>query len=142
MTYAWLPSAIIVVLGGLGLHVFSRFAKDFPDPYFAGLIAHGVAFLVVLLIYFLFSDFNLSYKISNQDYMFAIMTGVCIGLANLFVMVMYKQNAPISIAMPATRLTVIVAGVLVGVFVFSESLTYLKILGIVMSVVSIVLLTA
>ncbi len=140
MTSPWIPSAIIVILGGIGLHIFSRYTKDFPDPYLAGLVAHGVAFVVVTLLFIMFSNFDAAAQVTPKAWMYVILTGVCIGIANLFVIIMYKQGAPVSTALPITRMTVIVGGGILGLFLFSEVLTYYKAAGMFLTIVSIYLL--
>ncbi|MCF8495366.1 MAG: EamA family transporter [Alphaproteobacteria bacterium] len=140
MTAAWIPSAIIVILGGIGIHIFSRFTKDFPDPYLGGLVAHGVAFIVVAGLFLLFSGFETSAQITRKDWLYVILTGICIGIANLFVIVMYKQGAPVSTALPLTRVSVIVGGGILGLFLFSEVLSFYKAAGMLLSILSIYLL--
>lgn len=137
MVAPWMTSALVVITTALGLHVFSRYSKSFTDPYLAGVIAHGVAFLVVILIYAYFSGFALPSKSTFKDYIPVILTGICLGVANLFVIVMYAQNAPLSVALPLVRFTPVVLGVIFGLMMFGEILTISKAIGIVLACISI-----
>lgn len=135
----WIFFVVLMVVGSLGIHIFLRYARDNTDLMSALIIAHGVAFAVCVILYFLLPSSH-SMPLSVNTIIICSLVGVSIAVANIAVLGMYKAGLSVSIAVPLTRTAVAVGAVLLGVLLFSEKLTMVNMAGIVLSVISMVLL--
>ena len=132
----------LTVLGALGIHFFAKLSGQAGDPLLAMFFAHIVATVSIGVVYFLGknTESNIS-SINIKIFIWMLLMGFCIALANCAVLYMYKHHAPISIAVPVTRTAVALLSVLLGVLFFSEVLSPIKLGGFVLSLVSIYMMT-
>ncbi len=136
----WAIFVALTVMGSLGFHIFSRYAKGNIDPLLAVVICNGAAFAICLAAYLIYSGTEFV-KPSNSGLIFSVLAGVFVGLANFSVFAMYKSGLSVSIAVPMTRAAVAMGAVVFGILLFSEKLTLANAAGIILSVISLVLLT-
>ncbi len=72
---------------------------------------------------------------------YSMIAGIIIGVINIAIFYMYRAGAPISVALPVTRIGVVVLAIIAGFVIFSETLSPTKMVGIALSFLSIFLMT-
>ena len=138
---SWVAYAIMVSLGSTLLHASSKMMKGIVDPMIASMIA-GIFFIIIPVFMFVWNKEPVAfYSISVKGWFWAVLYGLAVALANVAVIFMYKSGAPMSIAVPLTRTAVMCLAVFVGLLFFAESLTAIKMLGIVFSIFGLVLMS-
>ncbi len=135
----WFVYAIILISGGVGIHLFSKLSRDLIHPSYAIFISSGVYFIAASIYFFSTGGREYIMETSGKGLLIASLAGVCVAAANMALFYMYKSGAPISVALPATRMVTIVLAVIIGIFFFAEKLSLLKLLGIACSIVAITL---
>ncbi len=136
----WLFFATLVIVGGVIFHLFSRLAKGEIDMIYAGVIAAIAGLAGSAAAFFLLADPHVIAAASTKGIIYAALAGLGTALASIAAFMMYKAGAPMSISSPITRAGATVFAVIFGMVLFSESLSFLNIVGVVLSIVSIVLM--
>jgi uncharacterized membrane protein len=138
---SWIIYAFIVMVGAVGIHLFSKLSMAYVDPLFLIVIMSAMFFLAALVVYAVSENKLDVSSIPLKGWGFSVLAGLCIAGANIAVIYMYKHQAPISLALPLTRVGGAMLAVLAGVLIFAEGLTVVKSAGIGLALVSIILMT-
>jgi uncharacterized membrane protein len=136
----WILWVALMVTTSVAFHIFSRYARDGMDIFPFALIVNGSALAACVLLYFIFHKPGIELP-GNNGILFAVLAGVSIGVANFAAFGVYKTGMPVSIAVPLTRTAVAMGAVVLGIILFSETLTLVNVAGIGLSLVSIYLMT-
>ena len=138
----WLFFTSIVVFGATGIHFFSKLAKGTMDPFVGLVYTTGAAFMFALLFLPMAQgDLARSFSTYNKGVVFYALVGLCITIAHIGIFLMFRADAPMSIATPLARFVPAILAVFLGVFFFHESLKLTQILGLVLAVIAVFLVT-
>lgn len=135
MTIRWLIPALlyVVIIGGLGITTKQALRHlRWPDMLIWTMIVYVVAAVAIVLI----RGANLGLKVGDG---WALASGA-LAVVGLIALFLALDNGPVTRVVPVTAAYPLVSAVL-GVAVFSERITLLRVAGMLMVVVGVVLLS-
>jgi uncharacterized membrane protein len=131
------------ILAAIGFGFYNFFVgksggkiSPFLATLFLSLSAASVA-LVVLLVQKVMGG---EVKASSEGLRLACLAGVATGIAEIFYFFSFSKNSNISVVLPIVFTMTVVTGILLGVIFNHESLTFLKMIGTVFSLMGLFLL--
>ena len=79
--------------------------------------------------------------ISSQGLIWAVIAGICVGAAEIFFFFMFKSGGNLAIGSPLVNVVAVLFAAGIGILALGESLTPLKIVGVILALLGIVILT-
>lgn len=139
----WLVPALITMVLWVGFNLLVKFSSKELDPMLGALILSVVA-AVPILIYaaFKFLDKIEWSKVSTNGIALASLGGILAGLATIFYFQTYSKGGTLSVTLPLIMVGNIAIIAIIGVFVFKEELTLLRIIGLGLGLLSVYFLTS
>ncbi len=135
----WLYFILVsVFFWGLYDILYSKIALLFP-PFFSFLVIAGTQILIFLLAFLLFEKSLPKNNLNNVWIL--ILMAVLLSAGNIVFYLAFKNNAPISVAVPISTIGIALFGVLWGIVVAKEPLTLNLILVFVSSSFGIILMS-
>lgn len=135
---------ILAVLSALLYSLSNAITKMFQPKLSTGLgmfiFSTGV-FLASALIAIGMKSGGITPKFSLPPAYLAIISGIVWAFAQLLLIVTFSKDAPISIAVPIIVGGIAVGGVLTGLVFFGETLSFMRIIGIVTVLIGTVILS-
>lgn len=142
----WIWPAVLSIFAVLVFNVFVKFTDGEISKVY-GIVLIQVAAVVPPLVLFLFyksgwgaTESGTLFNATSKGVLLSLLAGIAIGIANIAIINMYHLKAPLSLAVPFTRVGGTVLAVIAGIVLFSEILTVKQILGICLGALSIILL--
>jgi bacterial/archaeal transporter family protein len=124
-----------------GLHqVFTKLAADHIGDGIGGLIVEATA-TVVIAFYLGWLWFFGEWKqqATGAGVLYSILTGVCVGAGTVAFFLLFQKGAPVS-AVPSVLAAGAALMALIGLVFFKESFSWMRILGIALSLIGLLLL--
>lgn len=140
ITMNWLIFAILAA-GSYGFYnFFAKISTDKFSPVIAAAFITGFSFLVTIAatIYLKISGQNLIF--SKNTILYPILAGLFVGAAEIFYMITFSKNAPLSIATPLVIGGAAFIATLLGIFFLRENLSATKIFAILLTIIGLFLL--
>ncbi len=141
MIASWGLFAGLMVIGSVGIHLFTKLSSQDVNPLLSIFIAHIVATILIGFLYFIFKQGNDIKSIETKSFIWILLIGLSIAIANFSVIYMYKYGAPMSTAIPITRTAVSLFAVVIGIIFFLETVSLVQFAGFILSLVSIYMMT-
>ena len=142
MNWAWL--AIASGLGLVARNIFFKMAAEKIDAALGAAIL-SVAMAAVAVAYFLYQrayqNPPVETEISPQGVTLAIVAGVGVAAANIFLAFAYQGQGPVSLVSIVQNGFAISVTILVGVLMFGESISLIQALGICAAVLGVFMIT-
>lgn len=79
--------------------------------------------------------------VTNKGVQLAFLAGVLSAFGSFLYFVMYQHKAPISLGLPVLSISTVIFSVVIGLIFFGEKLSLVRIVGLVLSAISIYLLS-
>ena len=124
-----------------GLHqVFTKMAASGISDGLGGFVVEGTAAMTILA-YLAFLKFGGQWHqtASTPGVFYSVLTGICVGVWTLFFFLLFQKGGPLS-AVPMILAGGAAIMAIVGIFLFRESTSWPRILGIILSIASLLLL--
>lgn len=138
----WLIFGVLSAIA-LGLYfVFIKISSSQIHPIVGAFVLQIVAALLGLLAYGVLK-FGTTEKIivSSQGLMWAILAGIAVGAAEILIFFMFKAGGNLSIGTPLVNVIGISLAAMIGILILGESITPLKIAGIILALIGITILS-
>lgn len=126
-----------------GAHqVFTKLASNRISDGLGGFVVEATAALSILVyILFLYTSGQWNQQATTMGIMYSVLTGICVGIGTIFFFLLFQKGGPLS-AVPMVLAGGAALMAVVGIFFFHEQATWLRLLGIVLSISSLYLLRA
>ncbi len=129
--YPWWMFCTLLTCGAAGYGILMRYVPgDIDGSVFSALFT-GVSSIVlgsICLIYFMAGG---TFEYTSAGLTAATIMGLCLVVVDLGIIQMYRAGAPVSLGMPLVRSFLALATAVLGVMIFSETMTHVKIAGVV-----------
>ena len=141
-TEKWLIHALIVILAYTCAFSVMKIGMDGSiTPFLYAAITTGSTCAAHFISIFLFRRKKaIVFYIPFYILMLALCIGITLFVNNVAMVMMFYQNAPLSLAMPITNTAIVALSVILGIVLFRERLTRKQVFGLCLSLVGIVLL--
>ncbi len=124
-----------------GLHqVFTKLAADKISDGLGGFVVEGSAALTIL-VYLAWLRFGGTWNqtASSPGVYYSVLTGICVGVGTILFFLLFQKGGPLS-AVPMILAGGAALMAVVGIFVFRETASPMRLLGIILSLVGLFLL--
>ncbi|MDP2909357.1 MAG: hypothetical protein Q8N77_06140 [Nanoarchaeota archaeon] len=133
----WFIAALVAALA-YGLHnIFTKIAAGHISDSLGGFLLEITAATCILLYIFFLIATDEKFSFTSRGVIFSILAGICVGIGTVLYFVIFSRGGELSIAGPM----VLVGGVLLmavaGIVFFKEHVSFLKLAGLVLGVVSL-----
>ncbi|MBX7157187.1 MAG: EamA family transporter [Verrucomicrobiae bacterium] len=124
-----------------GLHqVFTKMASNRIGDGFGSFLVEATATITILVyLLFLWGSGNWSQTSSGVGIFYSVLTGICVGAGTVFFFLLFQKGGPLS-AVP----TILAGGAtlmaIIGILFFKEAISWPRLTGIVLSIISLILL--
>lgn len=137
---AWLWYALIAATL-CGLHqVFTKLASDRISAGLGGFVVEASAALIIACyVAWLWSQGGGRQNATSQGNFYSVLTGLCVGAGMVAFFLLFQARAPLS-AVPSVRAAGSALMALAGFFLFKESFSWARVLGILLSLAGLYLL--
>ena len=124
-----------------GLHqIFTKLASSGVSDGLGGFAVEATATLTILVyLVALYASGNWNQKASASGLWYSVATGVCVGVGTIFFFLLFQKGGPLS-AVPMILAGGAAIMAVVGIFVFKETASWQRILGIALSLAGLFLL--
>jgi transporter family protein len=124
-----------------GLHqVFTKMASDRIGDGVGGFLVEATAALTILVyIAFLYWSGRWQQQVTAGGAFYSILTGICVGAGTVVFFLLFQKGGPLS-AVPMILAGGAALMALAGIFFFKETLSWPRLLGIVLSISGLLLL--
>lgn len=122
---------------------YNLFFKEMKNniSYFFALLIIGLMQIIVALPFVFHSYLNNDLYYSAKGLLMSAAAGSLLGLGTIFFFYTFKFGAAASIAIPAYGIGALIIGVLGGIVLFNEQISFKIVIGILFGIISIILLT-
>lgn len=136
----WIAFAILAASGFGFYNLFTKISADKLSPTIALMFIAGTSFSVAVVstLILKFTGHNLT--ITKSALIFPILAGLSTGIAEIFYLIMFTKNSPVSIGTPFVLSATLLITTLLGIIVLREGITAAKIAGIMITVVGLIIL--
>ncbi len=126
-----------------GLHqVFTKLASNRIGDGLGGFVVEITAALSILVyIGFLYFSGQWNQQGTGLGILYSVLTGICVGIGTILFFVLFQKGGPLS-AVPMVLAGGAAIMAVVGILFFHEQASWLRLLGIVLSIGSLYLLKA
>ena len=111
------------------------------SPFLATVLLSVAAATVAGLIVLVQKLLGVKIEITSPGIKFAVLAGLAAGVAEIFYFFAFTKNPNISVVLPVVFTITVVTGIILGFTINHESITAIKVLGIVASLFGLFLLT-
>ncbi len=136
----WLTYAILTILSYALFDLFVKKTSGKIDDFLAALIINLTASLPPLLFFLFLKISNKSVLYSKDGLIYAVISGILVGLASVTFIKMFASGSYLSVGSPTVRVGMVVLASVFGVLVLKETLSARQIVGIIISVFGLSLL--
>ena len=137
-TWFWYAVGAAVLYG---LHqIFTKLAADRISDGLGGFVVEGSAALTIL-VYLAFLKFggHWNQTLSTPGVFYSVLTGICVGVGTIFFFLLFQKGGPLS-AVPMILAGGAALMAVAGIFFFRETISWPRIIGILLSIVGLFLL--
>lgn len=140
MEWLWIAIAAAVLYG---LHqVFTKLAAPHVGDAVGGLLVEvSAAGIIAIYCAYLWFAGAWNQPMNSSGATFSILTGICVGIGTICFFVIFQRGAPLS-AVPGILAAGMAVMALAGMIAFREPVSWQRILGILLAIVSVFLLKA
>lgn len=136
----WLIFGILSAVSFGFYNFFTKLASDKFSFSIVLMLTSGVAFLVAIITTIILK-FNGSSLVFSKNYLtFPILAGLFTGFAEIFYILMFSKNAPLSIGNPLVVGGTVAVAVILGVLILREPINIFKIVGIILTIIGLIFL--
>ena len=139
MTWPWWVFCLILTLGSACYGVIVRFSEASVHPSLFAVYFNGVSTTVLGALVLMHAAQGIDMPYTGAALVGAVFSGLCLVVIDISIITMYRRGAPVSLGMPLVRVMVAILTVAIGLTIFHESLTLVKVLGIVLGCAGIAL---
>jgi transporter family protein len=124
-----------------GLHqVFTKMASDRIGDGVGGFLVEATAALTILAyIAFLYWSGRWQQQVTAPGVLYSVLTGICVGAGTVLFFLLFQKGGPLS-AVPMILAGGAALMALAGILFFKETLSWQRLLGIVLSIAGLLLL--
>ena len=124
-----------------GAHqIFTRLASDHIGDRIGGFVVEGSAAITILAyLAFLWLSGRWEQKFTMIGFNYSAVTGVCVGAGTVAFFLLFQKGGPLS-AVPAILAAGAAIMAMAGVLLFNETMSWQRLLGVVLSIVGLFLL--
>ncbi|MFW0862420.1 MAG: EamA family transporter [Candidatus Komeilibacteria bacterium] len=138
---AWVLFGILAAVSFGFYNFFTKISADKLNPIIALVFITGSSFLVALVIALLFKLSGQELVLSKNSISIPILAGVFTGIAEMFYLFMFTKGAPLSIGNPLVVGGTIIVAVLLGMIIIKEPLSWVKAIGILVTLLGVIILS-
>ena len=137
----WLIFAFLTASSYGAYNFFVKISANKLSPTIVIMLLTGTAFLVASIstLVLKFTGHNLT--VSKNVIMYPVLAGLFAGVAEIFYLLMYSKNAPLSIGLPLVMSGTIIVAVFLGIIILKEDLSAVKFIGILVTLIGLIVLT-
>ena len=137
---AWFWYAIGAAILYGSHQIFTKLASNGISDGLGGFAVEATATLTILVyLLVLYVSGNWNQKSSASGIWYSVATGVCVGVGTIFFFLLFQKGGPLS-AVPMVLAGGAAFMAVVGIFVFKETASWQRILGIALSLAGLFLL--
>jgi transporter family protein len=124
-----------------GLHqIFTRLASEKIGDGIGGFVVEATAALTIFgYLAFLYFAGPWKQPVTAAGVFYSVLTGICVGAGTVFFFLLFQKGGPLS-AVPMILAGGAAIMAITGIFVFKESASVSRLLGIVLSIIGLFLL--
>lgn len=124
-----------------GAHqIFTRLASDHIGDGIGGFVVEGSAAITILAyLAFLWLSGRWEQKFTMIGFNYSAVTGVCVGAGTVAFFLLFQKGGPLS-AVPAILAAGAAIMAMAGVLLFNETMSWQRLIGVVLSIVGLFLL--
>jgi transporter family protein len=137
-TWFWYAAGAALLYG---LHqIFTKLASERIGDGLGGFVVEATAATTILIyLAFLYCSGRWSQQVSTPGVIYSILTGICVGVGTVFFFLLFQKGGPL------TAVPMVLAGgaalmAVAGVAFFREPASWPRLLGVALSIVSLMLL--
>jgi len=136
----WLIYALLTIISYSLFDLFLKKTSGKIDDYIATLLINTIAVVPPLLFFLFLKMSGKNMSVSREGVLFAIVSGLFVGLASIAFIKMFSSGGNLSIGSPIVRIGMVVLAAVFGVLILKETLSVRQIIGIIISVFGLSLL--
>lgn len=137
--FPWWFFCVTLIIGATSFGILMKYLGDKTHPNLVGCVFSFSCFMVFVCVGVLDGAIYTFSYLEQRTIMLAICAGCSYVGVDVAIVKMYQNGAPISLAMPIVRAGLAMSSAIIGVLFFMETLTWLKIIGVLLTVFGIVL---
>jgi bacterial/archaeal transporter family protein len=137
----WLIFALIAIGGYALFNFFLMFSADKISAPIGVAIIGSMTVVVALIAIISMNISGQEFLITSDGIKFAILAGLFTAIAELAYYIMYLKGTNLSIGTPLVVGGTILIATILGVIILSETLSIVKIIGVITTIVGIILLS-
>ena len=105
------------------------------------MLTTGTSFLIAAITTIVLKINGHGFNFSKSSLIIPIAAGIFTGIAEIFYILMFQKNAPISIGNPLVVGGTTIIAVVLGIIILKEPLTSVKIVGIIFTLIGLAILS-
>ena len=137
----WLAFAVLTASSYGVYNFFVKISANKLSPTIAIMFLTGTAFLVAAISTMFLKLTGQNLTITKNVIIYPILAGLFAGVAEIFYLLMYSKNAPLSIGLPLVMSGTIIVAVFLGIIFLKEDLNAVKFIGILITIIGLIVLT-
>ncbi|MBK66639.1 MAG: hypothetical protein CMP22_00735 [Rickettsiales bacterium] len=137
--FPWWVFCIVLTLSATTFGILMKYLGEEVSPNLVGIIFTTTSIIILLSICYFEYGFSNFENMSKASVIYAICAGLSYVGVDMAIIFMYRNQAPISLAMPVVRAGLALCTAIIGVIFFAEDLSLFKTLGVLLTVIGIVL---
>lgn len=124
-----------------GMHqIFTKMAADRIGDGLGGFVVEGTAALTILVyLIFLWLAGKWNQKVTGPGMLYAILTGICVGVGTIFFFVLFQKGGPLS-SVPMILSGGAMLMAVAGILFFREPVSWPRLLGIALAITGLLFL--
>lgn len=137
----WITFAILSSTCFGFYNLFAKISADKLSPTIALMFMATASFTIALIwtLFLKFTGHNLT--ITKSTLIFPIIAWLLTGVAEIFYLIMFSKNTPVSIGTPFVLSATLLITTILGILILKEGITTIKITGIIITLIGLIILT-
>lgn len=137
----WIPYAILAATSYGFYNFFVKMSAGKLSPTIAIMFLTGTAFIIATISTLVLKVSGQNLIIARNAILFPILAGLFAGIAEIFYLIMYSKEAPLSIGLPLIMGGTMLVAIILGLVVLKEGFNTAKTAGIILVFIGIIFLS-
>lgn len=138
----WLILALASAITFSIADLFGKLSSDKLHPYLGAFLINFFSALTVFIpLIFFYLKGEPVFEVKPKGISFAIIAGITVGLASLFLFKTFASGVNLSISVPVVRTAIVVIASVLGILILKEGINVKLIAGLFLSIIGIYLIS-